>query len=116
MAKIVATVANNGVYDGKQILSPQTVSEIEKVYPNLKNQTIAFDYVDGKYEKYGSYSTISDPSKYGLSKDINNYSTYITYDPKTGQGYVINIEFQNSNYKNNSYNLFSNASTHFYGN
>ena len=116
LAKIVSAVANNGVYDGKQIFSQETINELEKVYPNLNNQTIAFDYVNGKYIKYGNYSTISDPSQYGISNDINNYATYISFDPKTSQGMVININYNNNNYKNNSYNTFNNASNYFYSN
>ncbi len=116
LAKVIAAIANDGQYEGQQIFAPETINEIERVNPNLKNQTIAFDYINGKYVKYGYYSSISNSSAYGLSESISDYATFITYDPKTSIGMVVNIKYDNSSYKKSSFCTFDNISNYFYTN
>ena len=113
-AKIIAAVANDGVYENKTILGKESIENIEKVYPNLKNQTIAFDYVDGKYIKYGNFSGISYFYHYDLSEMYAKYATYISYDPNTSNGFVVNIKYKDSN--SNSFNEFNSMSKYFYSN
>ena len=107
-------VANDGVSNGKRILNSSAINNIEKVESKLKNQTIAFDYVDGKYIKFGNYSSISGASNYKLSDVSNKYATYITYDPNKNIGFVVNVKFDSKNNKNNAYNLFNNMNGYFY--
>ena len=114
LAKIISMVANDGVSNGKRILNSSAINNIEKVESKLKNQTIAFDYVDGKYIKFGNYSSISGASNYKLSDVSNNYATYITYDPNKNIGFVVNVKFDSKNNKNNAYNLFNNMNGYFY--
>jgi CubicO group peptidase (beta-lactamase class C family) len=114
LAKIVGTIANNGVYNGKQIFSPTAITELERVYGNLNNQTIAFDFIDGKYVKYGSFSNIGAISNYGVGNDINLNSTYISFDPNTSVGFVVNIQYTNSNARINSLNTYNQLSNYFY--
>lgn len=114
LAKIISMVANDGVSNGKRILNSSAINNIEKVESKLKNQTIAFDYADGKYIKFGNYSSISGASNYKLSDVSNNYATYITYDPNKNIGFVINVKFDTKNDKNNAYDLFNNMNGYFY--
>ena len=114
LAKIISMVANDGVSNGKRILNSSAINNIEKVESKLKNQTIAFDYVDGKYIKFGNYSSISGASNYKLSDVSNKYATYITYDPNKNIGFVVNVKFDSKNNKNNAYNLFNNMNGYFY--
>ncbi|MBQ8535699.1 MAG: Ig-like domain-containing protein [Bacilli bacterium] len=114
LAKIISMVANDGVSNGKRILNISAINNIEKVESKLKNQTIAFDYVDGKYIKFGNYSSISGASNYKLSDVSNKYATYITYDPNKNIGFVVNVKFDSKNNKNNAYNLFNNMNGYFY--
>lgn len=114
LAKIISMVANDGVSNGKRILNSSAINNIEKVESKLKNQTIAFDYVDGKYIKFGNYSSISGASNYKLSDVSNKYATYITYDPNKNIGFVVNVKFDSKNSKNNAYDLFNNMKGYFY--
>lgn len=116
LAKIISAVANNGVYDGKRIFSTNAITEIEKVYGNLNNQTIAFEYQGGKYVKYGNYPSTSIIGNYGISSEISNNSTYISYDPVSTIGFVVNIKYNNTNDKNNSINTYGQLSNYFYSN
>ena len=116
LAKIIAAIANDGQYEGQTIFTPGAISEIERVNPNLKNQTIAFDYINGKFVKYGYFSSISNASGYGVSETISDYATYITYDPKTSIGMVVNIKYDKSSYKKSSFKTFDDLSNYFYTN
>jgi len=82
LAKIIALVANDGIYNGKRILNQSTINEIEKVEKNLNNQTIAFSYVNGKYIRHGSISSFNFAYEYDLN-DIKDYYSYASYDPNT---------------------------------
>ena len=116
VAKIIAAVANDGVYENTVIFKKDTVDNIEKVYTNLNNQTIAFDYINGKYIKYGNFSNLSYFGEYKLSYMYNNYASYITYNPKTSNGFVVTIKFKNQSYKNNALTTFNSISNYFYAN
>ncbi len=116
VAKIVAAVANDGVYENNVIFRKETIDNIEKVYSNLNNQTIAFDYINGKYIKYGNFSNLSYFDKYKLSDMYKNYASYITYNPKTSNGYVITIKYKNQSDKQKALNMFNSISSYFYGN
>jgi CubicO group peptidase (beta-lactamase class C family) len=103
LAKIIAAVANDGVYEGKTIFSKSTIDTIEKVESNLNNQTIAFDYINGKYVKYGYYKSIANASYYGLNyKNV----TYIAYNPNTSEGIVVNVRFKQNADQNVVKNMF----------
>lgn len=116
LAKIISAIANNGYYDGKQIFGENAINEIEKVYSNLNNQTIAFDYNGNKYVKYGSFSSLSTINNYGIGNDISKNATYISYDPQTSIGFVVNIQYNNSQDRANSLNTLNNVSNYFYSN
>ena len=116
VAKVVATIANDGVYNNKVIFKKETIDNIEKVYTNLNNQTIAFDYLNGKYIKYGNFSKIDYFDEYKLSDMYNNYSSYISYNPETSNGFVITVKFKNNSNKNNALNTFNSLSNYFYSN
>ena len=90
------------------------INNIEKVESNLKNQTISFDYIDGKYVKYGVFSKIENSSYYGISSIDNNYATYISYDPNTSIGFIVNIKYDSKSRKNSSYSTFKSLSDFFY--
>lgn len=113
LAKLIAMVANDGVYEGKRILSANSIKELEKVETNLKNQTIAFDYIDGKYTKYGSYSNIENSSYYKLADVKSKYVTFITYNPKTTNGFVANIKFTKDK-DTKAYDIYQNMQKYFY--
>jgi len=88
LAKIIAVVANDGKYNGKHILSKKTINEIEKINSHLKNQSIAFTYVNNKFIRYGTFGHFASTGYYNLD-NLNNYYSYASYDPKTGNGLVI---------------------------
>lgn len=114
VAKIISAISNEGIYNNFRIFNKNTVDNIEKIESNLKNQTIAFDYIDGKYVKYGIYSKINGSSNYKLNDVLNNYATYISYDPVRNIGFVCNIKYNSKENKNNAYNDFNNLSNYFY--
>ena len=116
LAKIISAVANDGVYNNIKIFDIDTIANIEKVEGHLKNQTIAFDYINGKYVKYGVYSRINGAPNYKLGDVSNNYATYITYDPKLNIGFVCNIKYNSKDNKNKSYDDFNNIASYFYSN
>lgn len=116
LAKIISAIANNGQYEGKTVFGEKAINEIERVNPNLKNQTIAFDYINGKYIKYGYFTSVSNPSAYNISDTVNKYATLITYDPKTSIGMVVNIKYNNNSYKKSAYKTFDDISNYFYTN
>ena len=106
LAKIIAAVANDGVYEGKTIFSKATVDNIEKVESNLKNQTIAFNYINGKYVKYGFYKSVANASYYGVGYTTG---TFISYDPKTSSGIVVNVKLKSSGDHTKSFNEIFNS-------
>lgn len=116
LARIIAAIANDGVYQGKRVFDKSTITEIERVESKLNNQTIAFDSVNGKYVKYGIYSSISGVSNYKLSDIQNRYASYITYDPKTGIGFVAIIKYDAKKNKDKAYTTFESLSNDFYMN
>ena len=110
-AKIIAAIANDGVFNDTRLFSNNTVNEIEKVYSNLKNQTIAFDYIDGKYVKYGNFIDVNYFKNYNIS-DLSNYYSYVSYNPKTSSGFVAIVKFNT----NNNLSMFNSMSNYFYSN
>ena len=110
-AKIIAAVANDGVYNDTRLFANDTVNEIEKVYSNLKNQTIAFDYINGKYVKYGNFIDVNYFKNYNIG-DLSNYYSYVSYNPKTSSGFVAIVKFNT----NNNLSMFNSMSNYFYSN
>ena len=117
VAKIVAAIANNGIYDDNLIFGSEALNQIKIVYTDLKNQTIAFDY-NGKYFKYGDFSNINyfKVDEYNLSDMDNNYVSYISYDPIYGYGFVVTAKYNNSANKSNNLSTFNNTANYFYKN
>ena len=99
LAKLITVVLNDGMYGNTRIMSQNAVNEIKKVEKNLKNQTIAFNYVNGKYEKGGRFYLTKHLGKYSLSQG-NSYS-YVSFEPKTKTGVVFTVVGKTSafNYK-----------------
>lgn len=113
LAIIISSIANNGVYNGNQVLKTNTINLLKSKHNNLRNQTIAFDYVNGKYIKLGYYKSIENSEYYGLDNVIRNV-TLISFDDKTNKGYVINMEFNSDASKNNAINIFNKLQSVFY--
>ena len=88
LAKIVSLLANDGEYNGNQILSKNAMAELEKVENNLANQSIAFTYVNNRFVRYGNFSKFAGAYNYDLTL-LSDYYSYASYDPKTGHGLVI---------------------------
>ena len=99
LAKLITVVLNDGMYGNTRIMSQNAVNEIKKVEKNLKNQTIAFNYVNGKYEKGGRFYLTKHLGKYSLSQG-NSYS-YVSFEPETKTGVVFTVVGKTSafNYK-----------------
>ena len=99
LAKLITVVLNDGMYGNTRIMSQYAVNEIKKVEKNLKNQTIAFNYVNGKYEKGGRFYLTKHLGKYSLSQG-NSYS-YVSFEPETKTGVVFTVVGKTSafNYK-----------------
>ena len=114
LAKLIATVANDGVYNGKQVLPKKAITNIEKVESKLNNQTIAFDYVGEKYTKIGSFASVSNASGYKIDDVVGSYETYITYDPKTSTGFVMTLKYKSKSDKSKVYEMFESISKTFY--
>ncbi|MBQ9854383.1 MAG: DUF5011 domain-containing protein [Bacilli bacterium] len=114
LAKLIAAVANDGVYNGTRIFAKSSVNELEKVEAHLANQTIAFSYMNGKYVRYGVYSYISRGYMYDIDDMIDEYASFISYDPKTSNGFVVIASFKNKNAKKESYKMFDSMSNYFY--
>ena len=113
LAKIISSIANNGVYNGNQVLKTNTVNLLKNKYSNLRNQTIAFDYINGKYIKFGYYKSIDNSDYYKLSGAIKNV-TLISFDDKTNKGYVINMEFNNDSNRDKAINILNKLQNVFY--
>ena len=114
LAKIISAIANDGVYNGNRIFTTKAINNIEKVETKLNNQTIAFDYVDGKFTKYGSISSMSNPSAYGLTDVVSYYNSYISYDPNTSIGFVLTAKYNTKIDKTTVYNNFRKVESNFY--
>ena len=99
LAKLITVVLNDGMYGNTRIMSQNAVNEIKKVEKNLKNQTIAFNYVNGKYEKGGRFYLTKHLGKYSLSQG-NSYS-YVSFELETKTGVVFTVVGKTSafNYK-----------------
>lgn len=98
LAKLVSVLANDGYYGNKQIFNSATMKELEKIESNLANQSIAFSYINGKFLRYGTFSTLAGASNYGLS-DLSKYYSYASYNPTTGNGLVITTYGNQTNAK-----------------
>lgn len=100
LAKLITVILNDGMYGNTRIMSQDAVDEILKVESNLKNQTIAFNYVNGKYEKSGRYTDTTGFAKYKISQG-NNYS-YVSFDPDEKSGLIVTVtgKYSSFNYKN----------------
>ena len=118
VASIIAAIANDGVYEGNRVFSEDAVRNLEIKYSNLGNQTIAFDYNNGKYFKYGNYSGISyfGVKEYDLASMYNYYNSYISYDPQNGYGFVITVKLDSSSKKSNTLDSFIKTADYFYKN
>lgn len=112
LAKMISAIANDGVYEGKEIFSKDAITDLEKVESKLENQTIAFDYVDQKYVKYGSFSSINNATYYKIGDVVSDYVSYITYDPKTSVGFVVTIKYKSKD--SQAYNILRTAAQDFY--
>ena len=113
-AKLIAAVANDGIYNGKRIFTNSSVNNLEKVESHLANQTIAFNYINGKYVKYGIYSNVYNKSYYKVSDIVTKYASFISYDPKTSNGFVVVAQFTNESAKKEAYKMFDSMSNYFY--
>lgn len=101
LAKLITVILNDGMYGNARIMSQDAVDEILRVESNLKNQTIAFNYVNGKYEKSGRYANTNGCfGSYKVSQG-NNYS-YVSFDPDEKSGLVVTVtgKYASFNYKN----------------
>ena len=118
VASIIAAIANDGVYEGNRVFSENAIQNLEIKYSNLKNQTIAFDYSDGKYFKYGNFTGVSyfGHREYRLSSMYNHYNSYISYDPENGYGFVITVKLNSSSKKTNTLDSFTKTADYFYKN
>ena len=76
------------MYNGKRIFGSSAINSIKKVEKNLRNQTIAFDYKDNKYVKYGLFTSMSKAEHYNLADAINNYTSFVIIDFNTNSGLV----------------------------
>ena len=115
LAKLITIVLNDGMYGNTRIMSQNAVNEIKKVEKNLKNQTIAFNYVNGKYEKGGRFYLTKHLGKYSLSQG-NSYS-YVSFEPETKTGVVFTVVGKTSafNYKKFLKSVSTYASENFKG-
>ena len=115
LAKLITVVLNDGMYGNTRIMSQNAVNEIKKVEKNLKNQTIAFNYVNGKYEKGGRFYLTKHLGKYSLSQG-NSYS-YVSFEPETKTGVVFTVVGKTSafNYKKFLKSVSTYASENFKG-
>ena len=115
LAKLITIVLNDGMYGNTRIMSQNAVNEIKKVEKNLKNQTIAFNYVNGKYEKGGRFYLTKHLGKYSLSQG-NSYS-YVSFEPETKTGVVFTVVGKTSafNYKRFLKSVSTYASENFKG-
>lgn len=104
LAKLITIILNNGMYGSTRIMSEDAVDEIKRVETNLKNQTIAFNYANGKYEKSGRYAVAEFFGRYNLSQG-NNYS-YVSFDPEARSGLVVTVTGKSTAFK---YKRFINA-------
>ena len=83
-AKLIGMLANDGVYEGVQILSPESVALMEakssKAVPDGSYQALPMRYRPGLYGTTGIYFHTG--SAYGVYNAA-------TYDPETGNGVVV---------------------------
>ena len=101
LAKLITIILNDGMYGDVRIMSQNAVNEIKKVEKNLKNQTIAFSYVNGKYEKNGRFYLTKHLGKYSLNQG-NSYS-HISFDPETKDGLVLTVVGKTSSFNNKKF-------------
>lgn len=114
LAMIAAAIANDGVYNSTRVFGSTAINSLKKIESGLRNQTIAFDYKDKKYVKYGILASIANEDYYNLSDVVDKYTSYVTLDFDTKSGVVINIKLKSSTDKSYAFNVFNSISSYFY--
>ena len=114
LAMIAAAIANDGVYNSTRVFGSTAINSLKKIESGLRNQTIAFDYKDKKYVKYGILSDIANKDYYDLSSVVDKYTSYVILDFDTKSGVVINMKLKSSVDKSYAFNVFNSISAYFY--